>query len=195
MAARDTVFVGRTAELASAHAAIEAGVGVAVVGPAGVGKSSLAGRLCDELGERGHPVRRIVGRESMRVLPFGAYGDLLADGPPHLAASAVFDALSAGATGRRPVLLVDDVHALDDASLGVTHQLVHDERLHVVLTVRSDGLLAGVVGSLCSGPQVNRIDLDPLRADEVDRLVEELAGGPVESATRRQLRGQPAVHR
>lgn len=187
MGARHTVFVGRTAELAAARAAIDAGVTVALVGPAGVGKSSLAGRVCDELDGLGHPVRRIAGRESTRVIPFGAYGELLGDGPPHLAASSVIEALSVGASGRRPVLLVDDVHALDDASLGVTHQLVHDDRLHVVLTIRSEGRLDGAVGSLCSGPRVTRIDLDPLADGEVGRLVEDLVGGPVESATRRQL--------
>lgn len=187
MGAQDSVFIGRVPELASALAAVEAGSAVVVVGPAGVGKSSLAGRACDVLAELGHPVRRIAGREATRVIPFGAYGDLLGDGPPHLAASAVIEALPAGAGGRQPVLLVDDVHALDDASLGITHQLVHDDRLQVVLTVRSDGPLDGAVGSLCAESRVTRIDLEPLTSTEVGRLVEELAGGPVEFATRRQL--------
>ena len=181
-------FVGRAAESAVAVSALEVGQAVAIVGPAGVGKSALAAHVVETLARSG-AARRVAGRQATSGIPFAPFGELVGDAPPHLAAGAVAEALVGGAPSRtdRPVLLVEDLHALDDASLGITQQLVHDDRLSVVLTVRSDGGLTEPLAALCSDAAVHRIDLAPFDAVELPSVIVALLGGPAESPTAHRL--------
>jgi class 3 adenylate cyclase/tetratricopeptide (TPR) repeat protein len=159
-----------------------------VSGEAGVGKTALLRRFCDD------------HRGSARILwgscdplftprPLGplldvaeAAGGELADvveegGKPHAVASALMHELGSRAT---TVLVLDDVQWADEATLdvvGLVGRRVDAVPALVVLGYRDDELdrahpLRMVLGALATGPAVSRLEITPLSRDAVVKLAE-----------------------
>ncbi len=130
--------------------------------------------------------------------PFGALHRILpAPLPSDVEAatlSAVGDALTAGATRDAPaIVVVDDLDLVDGASAIVLHQAVSSGRACLLATVRDD--VAREPAQAWWLGLVPVVDLAPLDRVASDALVERLAGGPVDAASRARLwrlaRGHP----
>jgi ATP/maltotriose-dependent transcriptional regulator MalT len=184
---RDAV-VERLLGAAASTAAGQSSVAV-VRGEAGIGKSSLIQVFLSRLGT---DVRTLCGRCD-ELLDAPALGPLkeafsgtdgrleqaLSAGNAELAPSALLADL---ATGQPTVLLLEDLHWADDASLDAIRYLVRRldrVRVLVVLTLRSAGVgirppLRALLGEL-GGKRTHRIDLEPLSVDAVRSFVGESA--------------------
>src|SRR5262249_22110366 len=136
--------------------------GVVLVGAAGVGRTRLAKEALARLAERGCQTAWVSGTHSAASIPFGAMAHLLPCraqvGPAEALRSFV-----AGFGGRpRPVLAVDDVHLLDDASAALVHHAAVHGHVFVLLTAQSGATTPDAVTALWAGEAVRRIDLTDL---------------------------------
>ncbi|HET8626908.1 MAG TPA: AAA family ATPase, partial [Thermomicrobiales bacterium] len=200
-------LVGRDRERATLRAALDAalagrGALVLIGGEAGIGKTSLAEVTCAEAREQGALV--LVGRcyDLSETPPYGPWLEVFARYPRdadlpalpaplaergRLGAVASRDALVgqvadflAAVAARRPlVLLLDDLHWADPASLDLLRVLARglaDTPLLLLATYRSDDLpaghpLAALVPRLVREARAERLDLAPLDEAAVGALV------------------------
>ncbi len=181
---------------ALANASTGAGRAVLVHGEAGVGKTALVQRFCEE------------SREGARVLvgacdplftprPLGPFADIahatggqlhelvLADTIPYRVAEVLMDELS----GRRPtVIVLEDLHWADEATLDVVRLLarrIDDSSALLIATYRDDELdarhpLRIVLGGLSSVPAAQRMRVPRLSQAAVALLAEPSAADPDE---------------
>jgi DNA-binding CsgD family transcriptional regulator len=190
-------FVGREPELGRVAAALAAGTGVVLAGEAGVGKTRLLAEAvgwCDAAGWRVLTVR---ATRSSTVLPLGAFAPLLPveDAAPSLATARRAILARAGRADAHPgggarqvatgdevplVLAIDDAHALDEASAALAHQLVTQDGVRVLATVRSGEDVPDAIVGLWKDGLCERLDLTPLSRVELDRLLVEALGGRVD---------------
>ena len=70
-------LIGRTAELEDVCARIRSGRGVLLAGPAGVGKSRLAGEVLDVLAGEGLQTARISATSASAGIPLGVFAPIL----------------------------------------------------------------------------------------------------------------------
>ena len=193
-------LVGRSVELAVIKSTVRAGdaSGVILVGPAGIGKTRLAAEWIAAREKTGDSVIRIVGSEALSAIPLGALIPILPTSPSdgtdvihsyREALAIILDLASESA----PILFIDDAHLLDALSLEVVSQLLRNQQLILIATVRASLDLPDSITNLWKDGLAARIDLKPLSADEVDVLVNRAIGGTLESrgfalAVRRQRR-------
>jgi DNA-binding CsgD family transcriptional regulator/tetratricopeptide (TPR) repeat protein len=191
------------ARLTEAYDDAVAGSGrlVLVAGEAGIGKTALVRRLCEELGQTTPALRG--GCDPLHTpRPLGPFLDLAEAAPPPLAeaieaggvAHDVASALLGSANGAPLVAVLEDVHWADEATLDVLRVLgrrIEDARALVIATYRDDELdrshpLRLVLGELATAPAVARIRLEPLSADGVGQLA---SGHSVDVAALHRLTG------
>jgi DNA-binding NarL/FixJ family response regulator len=190
--AADWPLTGRAEELRlvrELERAREGSSGVVLAGAAGVGKTRLAREALAAAARRGAVVHWAVATASTRAVPLGALGALIgsvASDPAQLVRAAGA-ALRAGAGRAGAVLGVDDAHLLDDLSAALVHQLVLHRVVTVVLTLRTGEPARDAVTALWKDGHLQRIELQPLSADETNELLEAVLGGPVEGDTARRL--------
>lgn len=180
-------LIGRSEEMAAIEAAIvePRTPGILVCGTAGVGKSRVVRDALSAAASRGCETRWAVGTESARSLPLGALAAWVSPPAPgdgqlvHLVRD-VIEALTAAPAGTSVALAVDDAHLLDDLSAFVLHQVVQRQGAKLVLTVRSGEAVPPAVQELWRGAGFERLDLQPLSAEETAALVSAALGGPVD---------------
>jgi DNA-binding CsgD family transcriptional regulator len=196
---RDRVLAQLTA--AYDDAVVGTGRLVLVAGEAGIGKTALVRRLCDELGPTAEPLHGACDPlETPR--PLGPFLDVAeaaptplreaieAGGAPHDIATA----LHASANGAPVVVVLEDVHWADEATLDVLRVLgrrIGDARALVIATYRDDELhrshpLRLALGELATAPGIARIHLEPLSAGAVGQLA---SGHSVDAAALHRLTG------
>ena len=99
----------------------------------------------------------------------------------------VVESLTSTPEGSTAVIGVDDVHLLDDLSAFVLHQIVARRAGKVVMTVRDGEPIPAGVQELWAGGQFERLDLQPLSADETAALLSAAVGGPIDRAAASRL--------
>jgi hypothetical protein len=186
---REWPLVGRGAELRVVADTIDTGRGVVLSGVSGVGKTRLAATLVDAVEHDGAAVVRIVATRSAASLPLGAFGPLLPRGGAVdvFTVNAIVDDLRARHAGGRFVVLVDDAHLLDEPSATLLHRLVSEQVAIAVVTVRSGEPAPDAVVALWKDGLCDRIELQPLSADEVALLTAEVLDGVVDEAVPQRL--------
>jgi hypothetical protein len=86
------------------------------------------------------------------------------------------------------MVVVDDVHLLDEASAAVVFLLATEGHAFVVLTVRSGEPAPDTVTGLWAMDVARRVDVHALRRVEIDALLTAALGGAVDAVSARELR-------
>jgi len=167
-------FVGRDAELAAVRRAVR-GAGLIVAGAAGVGKTRLLDEVACDI--------RLRATSAMSDIPLGVMAPFLPEVEP--SPLAMLHAARIALRGR--VVVVDDVHLLDDASAGLLHMLVQHREAVVVTTLRSGERAPEPVMALWKDELLPRIELAPLGRAAVIEVLETVLGGAVDSASADRL--------
>lgn len=163
------------------------GGSVVLAGPAGVGKSRLAAEVAAVVGADGTSTRRVAGTPAGAAIPYSAVSGLLGAAAPADAVGAVAEALEVDGDGPGPVVVVDDVHHLDDASATVLHQLLTAGRVRLVATHRVGEPLSAARLALVGDAAVERVVVEPLTDGDVDALLGAALGGPLDGSTSKAL--------
>ena len=132
----DWVTVPEEPLLGHLEAAVRSGAGAMLVGPAGVGKTSLARAAVANLAADFTRVVTITGTAAASAVPFAAFGDLIEVVDTGKTAAVLRAARESFGDG--VLLLVDDAHALDKLSAALVHQLAVSGAARLILVVDSD---------------------------------------------------------
>lgn len=152
-------------------------------GPAGVGKTALAGAVLDDLDRAGLPTHRVRASESSRMVPFGALAPLLAGGVepdggwghPASVLTALLESVRRR-FGDRLVLFVDDLPLLDDGSLTAVLQLGEHAGVQVLATARDEHGVPESYSSVASGTTGRAWTVGPLDDEAIEQLAVALVG-------------------
>jgi hypothetical protein len=169
--------------LGQLEAAVRSRAGVMLVGPAGVGKTSLARAAVANLaGEFGRVVT-VTGTVAGSEVPFGAFGDLIEiDG-----AGKTAEVLRAAreSIGEGVLLFVDDAHALDRLSAALVYQLGVGGAARLILAVDPDESMPDGMSALVRDQLVTQINVLPSGYDArtLDEQVSAFVAGLPEPAS------------
>jgi DNA-binding CsgD family transcriptional regulator/tetratricopeptide (TPR) repeat protein len=157
--------------------------GVMIAGAAGVGKTRLAREVLARAAAAGDRTNWIVGTESARPLPLGAFTALLTDAiaDPLPNVRRLINTFVAQQRRGRVLMGVDDAHLLDGLSAHVVHQLAQSRGAQLVVTVRTGGDEPDAVTALWKDGLLTRLDLEPLSLEATQCLIEASVGGPVDA--------------
>jgi DNA-binding CsgD family transcriptional regulator len=183
-------LTGRAEELRTIEAAISDPdcSGIVICGAAGVGKSRVAREALAAAASKGCEVRWAVATSSARDLPLGAFASWTPPSTDNMQlVRGVVESLTSTPEGSTAVIGVDDVHLLDDLSALVVHQIIARRAGKVVMTVRDGEPIPAGVQELWTCGQFERLDLQPLSADETAALLSAAVGGPIDRAAASRL--------
>ncbi|MFD9947921.1 AAA family ATPase [Nonomuraea sp. NPDC059023] len=164
--------------------------GVLVAGPAGVGKSRLAGKILEAFRPGRVTLLPITATKAASGIPNGALADLIPrDHPPHLVNTLRWagEELLKQARGRTLVLAVDDAHLLDSHSAEVVASLVRGRQARLVATLRTGEPAPDSMTGLWRDGHVRRLDVDPFSDADLVAVLAAALGGPPDDATARRL--------
>lgn len=160
-----------------------------IVGAAGVGKTRLAREVLMRAESAGERTNWIVGTESARALPLGAFtaliSDAIADPMPNV--RHLINSLVAQQRQGRILIGVDDAHLLDGLSAHVVHQLAHSRGARLVVTMRAGTKPPDAITALWKDGLLTRLDLEPLTVDATCAMIETVLGGAVDARTARRF--------
>jgi DNA-binding CsgD family transcriptional regulator/DNA-binding transcriptional ArsR family regulator len=201
-------LVGRSKQLTQLAGAVTDQRGAVITGAAGVGKTTLAMAYLELARKRGMAVARSSATRASQALPFGALAPFLpsdpgGDGLGREDRSELLRrygrAVAGTARGRPLVVFVDDAHLLDGGSATLVHQLALTGAATVLVTVRSGETAPDPVVALWKDALAERIEIGVLPDAAIEELLVTVLGGPVDTASLRQLadhcRGNPMVLR
>jgi hypothetical protein len=185
-------LTGRDGELSAIRRALSGAGnhrGAVIVGAAGVGKTRLAREVLAGAEASGERTSWIVGTESARKLPLGAFAASL--GQPMIdSLSDVRRVISSFVAQQRRVRVligVDDAHLLDGLSAHVVHQLAQIPGIRLLVTVRTGGDVPDAITALWKGHLLARVDLQPLSAADTRLIAETTLGGAVDSPSAKRF--------
>lgn len=157
--------------------------GVVIHGAAGVGKTRLAREMLDRVATAGDRTKWIVGTESARRVPLGAFTTSITDSMlnPLPDVRRIIQSFIAQQNRGRVLIGVDDAHLLDGLSAHVVHQLAQSRCVRLVVTVRAGETVPDAISALWKDSLLTRLDLAPFDADCTRRLIESTLGSAIDS--------------
>lgn len=183
-------MVARDGELGQALASFDAGAqvrGVALVGESGVGKSALARTIAEALDSLDYTVRYVLGTETGKAIPLGAFARSLSVDATHEPAVMLAAAHQTLERETNLVLVVDDAQLLDPLSATLVHQLAVTGTCRLVVVVRSDDALPDAVTSLWKERLLLRLNIKPFSRIQIGELARGVLGGAVDSGLVEEL--------
>ncbi|HEX2213185.1 MAG TPA: AAA family ATPase [Mycobacterium sp.] len=179
-----------TAPPAPALEAVEVGLreraGAVLLGPAGVGKTTLTRIATESFGARYPRVDRIIGTRTAGAVPFAAVSHLI--DVPDVGKTAEVLRAARESLGDGRLLVVDDAHLLDNLSAALVYQLAVSGAASLIVTATVDGFVAEEVSALWADELLERIDLEPPGHDDSRlRTVVDDHVGALPSSVRRVL--------
>lgn len=144
--------------------------GAALLGPAGVGKTSLARSAVDWVGPDFDRVEWVTGTESDAAVPFAAVAHLIE--VPSTGRTADVLRTARDSLGSGLLLVVDDAHLLDPLSAALIYQLAVSGAAELIVTAAYDG--PDEVSALWRDGLLSRIEVQPAGHDNV-RLAEQVS--------------------
>jgi hypothetical protein len=145
---------------------LEAGVreqaGTVLIGPAGVGKTWLAGAAADRLASQFGRVDWVAATSP--AVPFAAFNHLI-DVPDTGKTAAVLRAAREALSDGR-LLVVDDAHLLDKLSAALVYQLAVSGAAKLIVTVAPNGVVADEISALWRDDLLARVDVEPPGHDD-----------------------------
>ncbi len=159
--------------------------GVVIAGSAGAGKTRLAGEAAAIASQLGWVVQSVQGTASAQAIPLGAFSQWIgeSESQPLSLVSSVIAAVTAAPEGSSVLVVVDDVHLLDDLSAFVLSQLVRRCASTVIATLRTGTAVPQAVTELWKDGHLKRLDLRPLSRRKCAALLATALGSPVADNT------------
>jgi hypothetical protein len=168
--------------LSQLEAAVRSRSGAMLVGPAGVGKTSLARAAVANLAGEFGRVATVTGTVAGSAVPFAAFGDLIEISDTGKTAAVLRKARES--IGDGVLLFVDDAHALDRLSAALVYQLGVSGAARLILVADSDESMPDGLSTLVRDQLVAQIDVVPTGYDAraLDEQVSAFVAGLPESA-------------
>ncbi len=177
-------IVARAAELRQASQALRPGSGfhgVALVGEAGVGKTTLAHDLAQNLESDGWNAHFVLGTETGQAVPLGAFHRTLAVEDPHEPAMMLAAAHRALTREDNLVIVVDDAQLLDALSALLVSQLAASGTTRLIVTIRSGEVVPDAVTALWKERLLQRLDVAAFTRAQTGELVRAVLDGDVDA--------------
>ncbi|MCE9622705.1 MAG: LuxR C-terminal-related transcriptional regulator [Actinomycetia bacterium] len=188
-ASRNWPFVGREALVVKTLERLNSGHHIILAGAAGLGKTRLAGEVATRMLAKRVVVHRVAASPASAHLPLAPFAALIASESTDDIVGAVLRSL--GADGRAgagdPLLVVDDMHLLDDASAAVLQQVLLTGHVRLLGTLRTTSELPAAVSRLRQEADVATIDVPPLSDDDITTMVEHALGGTLDGRSHQLL--------
>ena len=154
-------------------AAVRDRAGAVVIGPAGVGKTTLARAAAERLASEFSRVDWVTATAPAAAIPFAAFRHLIDVPDTGKTAEVLRGAREVLGDGR--LLVVDDAHLLDRLSAALVYQLAVSGSASLIVTVAPNGPGLDEISALWHDDLLDEIDLQPACHDDsrVATLVEE----------------------
>ena len=136
--------------------------GAVLIGPAGVGKTSLARTAADRLASQFGRVDWVTA--TAPAVPFAAFSHLIEVPDTGKTAAVLRAARESLGDGR--LLIVDDAHLLDKLSAALVYQLAVSGAAKLIVTVAPNGPVADEISALWRDDLLARIDVEPPGHDD-----------------------------
>jgi hypothetical protein len=149
--------------LGQLEAAVRSHAGAVLVGPAGVGKTSLARAAVANLAGEFSRVAAVTGSVAGTAVPFGAFQGLI--DVPDTGKTATVLREARESLGDGALLLVDDAHALDKLSAALIYELAVSRAGRVIVVVDSDQSRPEGISTLVRDDVLTQIDVLPTGYD------------------------------
>ncbi|MCV7314000.1 helix-turn-helix transcriptional regulator [Mycolicibacillus parakoreensis] len=156
------------------------GRGVALTGASGVGKSTLARVLAAALAAGGRQVRFVLGTETGRAVPLGAFSRAVRVAGAEEPAVILAEAYAELAQDDDLVLVVDDAHLLDPLSAMLVHQVTTGGVAHLIVTIGPGEPAPEAVTALLSDRRLRCLHLEPFDREQTALLAGAVLGDVVD---------------
>lgn len=172
----------RARRIAALWTQLEAGTCLLLTGPAGVGKTAAARELLATAQQEEWSTFLIAATPAVQPVSFGAAHSLVdveaLEGVTLL--NQALQKLQSLAAGRRQLVVVDDIDALDADSLALVDRLTRDGSTTVIATTRQAHVDDQRVAPLWKDQFLELVDLEPLSRTETDLAVANILGSGAE---------------
>jgi DNA-binding CsgD family transcriptional regulator len=155
--------------------------GVALVGDSCVGKSTLAHAIADAAKSDGRTVRFVLGTQTGRGVPLGAFSRSVTIDSAHEPATMLAGAHKTLEQEENLVVVVDDAQLLDPLSATLVSQLAADGSARLIVTIRSGEEVPDAVTALLKERLLRTMYIDPFTREQTGELAHAVLGGAVDS--------------
>jgi DNA-binding CsgD family transcriptional regulator/energy-coupling factor transporter ATP-binding protein EcfA2 len=187
-------LVGRDDEVRQALASLDDGSefqGVLLVGDSGIGKSTLARALADTVKSRGLTVQFVLGTETSKAVPLGAFYWLTT---LHVVREPAVMLAAAQRTMEQEgtLVVVDDAHLLDPLSATLVYHLATSGSTRLIVTIRSPSAVPDAVTALWKERLLLHLRINAFTWQQTEELAHTVLGDAVETRLINELHGRTA---